>query len=120
MSNDNCKNFEECNAPLCPLDEESLKYCIWYPDEDICNLRRFQTLDWIKKQKLVARKHGSTDGFFNIRMLNTITHIQKGIAGANPDLPLSAKSDEKWIAERLGRAIKRSGSLKKNVTSAMG
>lgn len=42
MSNDNCKKFESCEAPLCPMDERSLKHGIWYPDEDICNLRIFR------------------------------------------------------------------------------
>lgn len=40
-------------------------------------------------------------------MLNAITHVQKGIVGANPELPLSAKADDKWILERVGRAKKK-------------
>ncbi len=31
-----CRHFEECNAPICPIDEESIKSAIWYPDEEIC------------------------------------------------------------------------------------
>lgn len=79
----------------------------------------FQTLEWIKKQKLIAKKYGSTDGFFNLKMLNVIQHVQKGINGANPDLPLSSKADDKWISERIGRADKRSRSLKMDVTLAL-
>ncbi|MFC1924913.1 hypothetical protein ACFLXA_06085 [Chloroflexota bacterium] len=111
MVND-CKNFEECDAPLCPLEEN--EYHIWYPNEDICNLRKFQSLDWIKKQKLIARKHGSIEGFFNLKMLNATFQIRRGIIGANPDLALSAKADEKWIVERLVGGIKRARPSKKN------
>lgn len=98
MSYENCKNFEGCDAPLCPMDENSLKHCIWYPNEDICKLRKFQTLDWVKKQKLIAKKHGSVDGFFSINMLQAIKKVSKGISGANPDNGMSA--EQQWFRDR--------------------
>lgn len=62
-----CKYFEECSAPLCPKDEESLKYGIWYKDEEICKLKFVD--DWIKKQRKIAKK--DKDGFtvFTYKML---------------------------------------------------
>lgn len=99
MNKEQCKNFEGCDALLCPMDESSWKDArIWYPDEDICNLRKFQTLDWIKKQKQIARKHGSIEGFFNIRMLQAIKKVSKGISGANPDNGMSA--EQQWFRDR--------------------
>jgi len=28
-----CNSFETCEAPLCPMDEMSLKHGLWYADE---------------------------------------------------------------------------------------
>ena len=98
MPSERCSKFEECNAPLCPQDKENHHH-IWFPDEEICSLRRFQSLHWVKKQKSIAQKHGSVGGFFNVEMLNALNQVHKGIAGANPDEPLENRADLKWIRD---------------------
>ena len=111
MRAEECKNFEGCDVPLCPMDESSLIHGIWFPDEDICKSRQFQSLGWIRKQKLITKRHGSVEGFFNIKMLNAVLQVHKRIMGADPDLPLSANVDERWIRDR--------GLLKSGGKSAM-
>jgi hypothetical protein len=71
---------------------------IWYPDEDICSLRRFASVDWVRKQKLIVKKHGSVDGFFTARMLQVIKKVSKGITGANPDSGIDA--EKRWFRDR--------------------
>ena len=62
-----CPNFEECNAPLCPLDEETWECGIWYTDETICSLKELGDLSWIKKQRKLAK--AGRKGFFTFEML---------------------------------------------------
>ena len=84
MTNDRCPSFEGCSASLCPLDKGVGTYC-WYPDEPICSFRQFQRLDWVRKQRLIAKRHGSIDRYFTVKMLQEIQRVRKGIKGADPD-----------------------------------
>lgn len=36
---ENCKKFNSCNAPICPLDQES-KIRVKYSEDDICSYCR--------------------------------------------------------------------------------
>ena len=95
----NCRHYEYCEAPICPQDlaECGTPRGIWYADEEICGLRKFQTLPWVVKQKRLV-KLGLTfdDGFFSVNMLNVIGRMKKGIVGENPD---SIRPEEQWINE---------------------
>ena len=46
MTDERCRLFEDCLAPLCPLDRSSLKG-IWYSDEEICRSRTNGNLPWV-------------------------------------------------------------------------
>jgi hypothetical protein len=98
MSEQLCNLFEECktlNAPLCPIQENTLKNGVWYADEPICKAKRYQDIPWIKKQRQIAAlKLTAEDGFFTVRMLNTLKIVPRNIKGANPDDP---DSESKWI-----------------------
>lgn len=50
-----CRLFEECGAPLCPLDF-GLNKRNWYIDEPICKSRKFGNHRWIKKQRSIVKK----------------------------------------------------------------
>lgn len=93
-----CTIYEGCGAPLCPMQENTLKHGLWYPDEEICRARRFQSLPWVKKQKRIA-KLGLTvdDGFFTVRMFDSIKAITENVKGANPD---DFGSEQKWLKQR--------------------
>lgn len=79
------KHFDGCNAPLCPLVEES-KEAVWYPDEEVCNHRPF--IKWQKTQKKIARlfRKGMVDvnGYFTIESLTNIKLVRPGIKGSSP------------------------------------
>ena len=69
-----CNLLEPCStpeAPLCPLQEISLKTAIWYGDEPVCEGENFQNISWIKKQRLIIELGlKADDGFFTVKMLN--------------------------------------------------
>ena len=91
-----CNLFEKCQtpeAPLCPIQENTVKHGIWFADEPICRAKQFQTLPWIKKQRLIAKlRLTREDGFFTVRMLDSLRMIPRNLKGANPD---------DWNAESL-------------------
>jgi hypothetical protein len=80
-----CTLFEDCLAPLCPLDPASLKG-IWYPDEEICRSRSQGGRLWIRAQRRIAKVAGSGAGYFTLAMLGRLVVIRKGITGLDPDL----------------------------------
>lgn len=115
-----CPKFEDCSAPLCPL-ADNLRHLIWYPDEDICERRGFQILDWIKKQKAIVKVKAPADRYFTVEMLEGIKQVRKGIEGINPDQPLeqAKKSERKWMIEKeSGRVIAKQNSKPSGVTCA--
>jgi len=95
-----CNLFEPCEspeAPICPLQQESVAHGIWYANEPICRCKKFQDLSWIKKQKKIASlKLAEDDGYFTVSMLNSLqaTAITREIKGADPSY-LNAES--KWL-----------------------
>jgi len=94
-----CPKFEDCEAPLCPLQENTLEGALWYADEEICRARKFQSLLWIQKQKRIAKLGLSVDdGFFSLKMVNSIRAITKNLKGADPN---NFNSEEKWLKQRL-------------------
>ena len=100
MKKINCPKFHKCNAPLCPLDPESIQHGIWYPDEDICTKRNMHT-PWLKKQKRIKKLLNKNlidpNLFFSVSMLNKIKAVRPGLKGANPDIPNSEKI---WLSKR--------------------
>jgi hypothetical protein len=96
-----CTLLDACGtpeAPLCPLQEITLKKGIWYPDEPVCSSEMFQNLGWLKKQQLIAAmKLKADDGFFTVRMLNALKTIPQKIKGADPD---SDDPEEEWLKSR--------------------
>jgi len=80
---DKCSKFNSCGAPLCPLDEESLKYGIFYPDEEICTKRPFPL--WIKAQRKITKRCKDKDKYFSYEMLNRLSQVRIGTIGLDPD-----------------------------------
>ena len=109
-----CNLFEACEtpeAPLCPIQESTVKRGIWYPDEPICQAKQFQDLSWIKKQHQIAAFKLKTDaGFFTVRMLDAVHMITRNLRGANPDNP---NAELKWLEERFEKRAKFSEKKRK-------
>jgi hypothetical protein len=115
-----CNLFEACQspeAPLCPIQESTVKRGIWYPDEPICQAEQFQELSWIKKQNQIAALRLKIDvGYFTVRMLAVIHIITRNIKGADPDYP---DGEAEWFEQRGGEKSKVSiGKRKKGKASA--
>ena len=90
-----CASSDNCNAPLCPLDELTFRDP-WYPDESICTRYDY---DWIQNQKRIALEYKRTKAlvrtYFNLQMLNA-----KGISmkGLDPDSNFSEPEQvKKWL-----------------------
>ena len=87
----NCKYYDGCSAPLCPIlsDEENKKYK---------NLP-----DWIKQQRKVAKK-ASPDNFwfyFTLDMLRVRFRVTKSVKGLDPDKKESPQL-EQWFKRNKG------------------
>ena len=90
---DQCSHASKCNAPLCPLDEDGLKHCVWYPGEEICRAREFSRLGFIQNQRKIrsALKVRSTNkprfdvGYFTIDMLRHRFKVTSKVHGLDPN-----------------------------------
>lgn len=96
-----CNLFEPCEtpeAPLCPIQVNTIKHGVWYPGEPVCKSKRFSHLHWIQKQQKIAHlKLTADDGFFTVRMLEEIHTVTKSTKGADPD---ETNAELKWFALR--------------------
>lgn len=94
-----CKYYQEgeCNAPICPLNDKSIKKAIWFPNEEICKRRQFSKINWIVNQKKINH-HGTKhiNNFFTAEMLNRKMIVRKNIKGLNPD-QYKYEQEKKWI-----------------------
>ena len=102
-----CKNFDNCNASLCPFDRDpGLERRIWFPNEEICTRRNMPK--WVKKQKRIARKTtlGFEAGYFTITDLMKGTKVTKTMRGRQPDDPEPKENarlrDEIILASEIG------------------
>jgi len=121
----NCKSSERCSAPLCPLDAVSLERGIWYPGEEICVNREFNSLDAIKNQRKIAKKAKSPSTFFTFKMLSRNCIIGSGISGLNPDKEDWREQEKQWLSNHpekkkltADERAKLAERMKKNIASA--
>jgi len=98
MTDTRCLHFENCEAPICPKDESSMKNCAWFPDEEFC--RKHDVPPWVKAQRKIARrtKRDWTKGCFNLAMLSVNCVITGGIRGLDADSEIPwAEQIAKWL-----------------------
>lgn len=96
----NSRHYIHCNAPMCVEDKQSWTDCIWYPDEDICNLKIDGiTPDWIKMQKKVAKatRQNPEVGFFTLKMLQRNCVVGSNMQGLNSDKLEYEKQEKDWF-----------------------
>lgn len=84
MDRNQCKKFDSCGAPLCPLDKGSLEHGIWYSDEESCESVEFRMMPWVKRQRKINKK-ATNDKYFTYGMLDRDIIIRKGIEGIDAD-----------------------------------
>ena len=100
-----CGLFENCLAPLCPLDKNSLKG-IWYSDEEICRSRTNGNLTWIRAQRKIARV--KAEGYFTLEMLADIRTARRGLTGLDPNEEEQAQL-RRWLDLHAKKRIGREG-----------
>ena len=85
MASDKCRHFENCSSPLCPMDEESLLHCYWFGNEPVCGLQSENQVDWIKRQRKIARAVQDNSTYFTLSMLKHPCVIGRALTGIDPD-----------------------------------
>jgi hypothetical protein len=103
MSNKLCKHYERCSAPICPMDERSLKG-IWYPDEESCMSSAYGNLSWIKAQKKIVKASAQANRYFTFEMLKINCFIRKGIIGLDPNIEEKPQL-QRWLKEHPSKRI---------------
>ena len=98
-----CARYEGCDAPLCPLVEDSkLNRRPWFPDEPVCRVRKHSGVKWLRKQKRIAALRLNVDaGYFTKPMLQEIGRVTSRVQGADPDVQ---RADSRWIQSRRNKA----------------
>ena len=76
-----CKMYEVCEAPFCPLESNSL--IIWYAGEEICRERVHRNIPLVQAQRKIAKF--APAGYFTLEMLNRNCIIKAGMLGLDPD-----------------------------------
>ena len=111
MNYEDCPHWEPgCDAPLCPLQENTMRLGVWFGTDEICRARRYQSLFWVKKQKRIQKAGlDYDDGCFTVEMLEHVDRVTPSLKGADPDDPPSI---QRWLKER---AAQRERSLQKRV-----
>jgi len=110
-----CGLFENCLAPLCPLDKNSLKG-IWYSDEEICRSRTHGNLTWISAQRKISRV--KAEGYFTLEMLADIRTARKGLTGLDPNEEEQAQL-RRWLGLHARKRLPPGADDREKVLSAM-
>jgi hypothetical protein len=89
MEINKCPGFENCKAPICPLDN-SFQSAVWYVNEDICMAHAFRREKWRIAQRKIIRLNAKypnypVDGYFALAALKESTIVRRGIKGRNSD-----------------------------------
>lgn len=103
-----CNYFHECNAPICPMDKESMREAVWFADEEICRVKEHRKLPWVRNQrKILSRSRKKrVDGAFSTTMLDREMVVRNGISGIDPDADDFDKKASKWGSSRTEK-VKR-------------
>lgn len=115
MTCPNCKNYDSCDAPLCPRDEQSVRDGCWFPDEAVCPMRR-NVPDWVRTQRRLQNLSWAV-GYFTVRMLEAIRHPSKIQVGADPGRHVAAAVGA-WFRAFRGGHLRRAGASKRGDNSA--
>jgi hypothetical protein len=97
---EDCRRFEECSAPLCPLDE-NLRKRVWFADEPICRSKNHGGgRQWMVSQRKVKKKSADPTTCYTLEMLDRHFIVKKGIVGVDPDSKDFPGAVRKWIQQR--------------------
>jgi len=98
---EDCPSYEGCEAPLCPLDTNSLPHAIWYVDEPVCPSLKYRQHFVLMQKKIVKHRAKASKqndiGYFTVKMLNSIKSVSPNIKGIVPE---SKQTPNGWIRKR--------------------
>jgi len=97
MCDNKCPHFESCDAPLCPEDPNN-KLRSWFRDEPICKRRDYSSINWIKKQKRMAKSSKHLDTYYYVEMLPYCGVSTKGFDPDSDTPPYQLLAD--WMAKK--------------------
>jgi hypothetical protein len=106
-----CPRWDSCSANICPLD--LIDNAAWFPDEEICAVRNFSTLPWVKRQRKIARKVRNKDYFFTMDMLNQDCIITAATEGLDPDADFANTETliKRWLEKHPEKKAKTKDQL---------
>ncbi len=111
-----------CGSPICAYDAESIRHCIWFPDEPICSELRVNEPGVARRMRRIAKVArtavrpepdepgypGLVDSFFTLADLRSLKRIDRRIRGRNPDGPRAndnAETTQEWRGVEPAGAI---------------
>lgn len=92
-------HYDTCGAPIC----SELGETMWYPGEDICNLKPAQPYQ--KMQRRIERLYKADKMkypyyYFTIDMLENIKRLTPTVRGLDPELDEDEQRAAGWFLER--------------------
>ena len=112
MNPESCILFENCECPLCPLDQDNN---VWYSEDEFCKSPDFHIIS--NSMKKLRRK--AAQGYFTLEMLNRSYIVRKGTEGADPDLPDSVKDPLEEYQRREKTWLRRHPEISRERREAM-
>ena len=113
MNPESCALYQNCECPLCPLEEDSNQ--VWYPEDEVCKNPDFHIIGNTMKK---LKKKGAP-GYFTLQMLNRDFIVRKGAEGIDPDLPDSVKDPWKEYQRREKTWLRRHPEISRERREAM-
>ena len=100
IAKEKCIHFSSCSAPFCPLDREHSSTAIWFPDEEVCIIRKAPF--WVERQKKLAERTRNRETCYTFNMIKWKCMIKKNIDGILPTntLPQQKKAEREWMRKR--------------------
>jgi len=94
-----CRYFESCSAPLCPLDKDGLMSGVWFPDEEICIVN--EPPYWVERQVKLSKRTKDMGTQYTFNMVKWKCMIKKNINGIDPEdsMPKLRKSEKMWLKD---------------------
>lgn len=107
-----CQRWNGCSAPICPIYGGDQ----WFKDEEICKKSEFSDLNWIKRQRKIARTAIDTDTLYTKTMLERDCVVTKQIQGLDPDREYSCREadEEGWLRKHPGKKAKSKDQIERS------
>lgn len=102
-----CNKFDNCSAPICPMDEQSMKFSVFMADEEVCSNETYRHLPWVTRQRKIAKVVRDHDTIYTYRMLQRECVMGRAMTGIDPDNEYETLKQEEneWLARHPTKRI---------------